>query len=1296
MKKNLTLPIICVFAIVGLLIAAGAKPEVPRLKVIDYPETVQNANSVKKVKKNTVLGTVSEKDFLYEDFEEATGKDPFPLPEGWTNVPTPGKANDCWRCGTLSLNGDILRGVSGYKYAFIYGASEKAHDAWAFSPAVQLEAGKEYNIELYAIMLANQGNQEILEVKVGMGAEAEAMTINIGTISGDFQQWNQVRGKFTPKTSGLYNIGLHSISPAGGNGTVIDNLKIWSGNYPSFNAYQGIDFGEINTLQPEQSTTIDIYNPGSADLEVDLKECSPGLTVSGFPATVEPDELKSFPLTINVSEPGTYVGEVVLTTNDPTNPEPHIKVFAEIKEPRVTGYVYEDFEHGGPKDWTFSETTGNVPNYGMDSGRSWWGSSFYSIFMEDRAIGFTTHYVEMGDNPVFSFCYKLNVKDQQNHPISPEVPLIEVKVSDDFGQNYHTIYTIEPDGEHQHEATTKYRKIVIPLPEYKNKTCCFKVGFSHASGSFEEAMTDPYDAAVDNVVIGTVPQIELETLSLDGSTLINSGEKCQLSATVENRGGETITSWTVDLINNATDDILTSVSGPALEPGKKTNVAIEWTPEQTGAFSLRSEVKINDAIPENNVSNSVFIEVLDDVNKVHAIQDGDSKKSFAFPVDFYSIETMGQTIYKANEIGINSGLISSLVYKTIMNSPFISDSFEIYVGETDKENFDDTEMVDISELTKVFEGGMYFPEGRNDFVVPFFTPYRYKGGNLVVCSIKKSKEFIYDKLFVNHSDKTAVRSLSKSTDEPGTLEKAAVITADTYPDIRINMVSPATGSISGKITDVNGNPVAGAKVTLGSTQLSATTNAIGAYSLPCITIGEYKLVVSHHDYSPVESESFMVSEGNNSEVNVSVSAITARTLKGKVLDDITGKPIAGVGITLSGYDDFHTITDPEGNYEISGIKEIDQPYTLRSSSDLYKPFVHPISIGGEDVTFDFNLSAQPIKPFDVKVSPNGSSAEISWGEPVPEVRHDSGKLYSVIGYNGGWKEIIFGTSFKKKALIKEISWYAASGEPHSKFNVFVFGLNSEGKPDPTKILYEADNVDYTDDAWSTHKLSTPIVADGFMIAVSCDGFMSIGITKPTEEYPFELNTCFYAGDSYNYRISEMATYEECHLMLRASCEEVDGDDGTLSRPEVSYRVYRLNPGQPEEEWTLIGETESLSITDHDFGSLNDGVCRYAVVAVYKNGEQSRLEYSVDIETSGVIDNLKGEVEIGPNPFDDHITIKGAEDVMRIDFLSLSGGLLKRIDNPSSTIETSDIPPGFCMIHLILRNGKEKVVKAIRK
>lgn len=219
-----------------------------------------------------------------------------------------------------------------------------------------------------------------------------------------------------------------------------------------------------------------------------------------------------------------------------------------------------------------------------------------------------------------------------------------------------------------------------------------------------------------------------------------------------------------------------------------------------------------------------------------------------------------------------------------------------------------------------------------------------------------------------------------------------------------------------------------------------------------------------------------------------------------------------------------------------------------------------------------------------------------------------------------------------------------------------------------------------------------------MIAVSCKGFMSIGITEPTDEYPFELGTCFYAGDSYKIHISEMATYDECHLMLRATCEEIGARASAAEAPVVSYKVFRIDTENPASGMVLIGETDGLSITDKEISTLKKGTYRYAVVAVYPGGEESRPEYTdaIEIGNSGIGESefISG-VTVSPNPFTDHIVVGGAETVARIEFYSLSGALLKRIDSPERIVDTSDIPAGFCVVRLTLADGRQALLKAVK-
>jgi len=75
--------------------------------------------------------------------------------------------------------------------------------------------------------------------------------------------------------------------------------------------------------------------------------------------------------------------------------------------------------------------------------------------------------------------------------------------------------------------------------------------------------------------------------------------------------------------------------------------------------------------------------------------------------------------------------------------------------------------------------------------------------------------------------------------------------------------------VSGKITDQNNQPVAGATVTVKGTTVATQTNAAGAFSLP-VPNSNVVLVFSSVGYEPKE-----MSVGTNSNLNVTLKTTTS-------------------------------------------------------------------------------------------------------------------------------------------------------------------------------------------------------------------------------------------------------------------------------------------------------------------------------------------------------------------------------------------------------------------------------------
>jgi len=1246
--------------------------------------------------------------FLYEDFSDV-GNDGA-LPQGWTTTATPG-TEDCWHAGTLQLNGKPVEGAYDYKYAYILGnhdADAKAHDAWMFSPNVYLEAGKEYQIEFYFMMLPAGDIKEKLSIAIGQGANAEAMTTVLETLEEENDHWDWKGYSFTPTESGYYNIGFHSESPARSNGTLIENVMISDGNCPFFYGEGVIDFGTVDLESKYAEKIYDFYNSGFGDLEVSLVSASPELTVTGLPVTLPAYEYGSFNVALNLtSDDPEYKGTVVIATNDPIlGDHVEIPVIATVKSNRVTDFVFEDFEKGGPQGWELSKIAVNTALSGVPghngSSRVFYTETWNCQLPENElGVGFTTHYVRMGESPKFSFYYNLANVDEKDNVLAAtpaEDVRMSVQVTDDGGRNWTEVYKLEPGTATEHVPNLDWSFLSIDLPQYAGKTCRFRVLFNNAG----EAVS--YRVLVDDVSIGTQPSTDLRAISVTGPTVTTKGTKATYTGTVQNLGTEPANGFSVDLYDQYTGlPLATTTESKTIDSGAFETFSFDWTPANAGTYKLVITTSCDgDTDYDNDLSSAWWVDVVDNSNSPITINHDEQLASQAYPVNFNACESATQCIYYANEIGINSGDITSLTYTAMMQTDYFSSPFEVYVCETNLEDFTSEEMIDPSRFTKVFDGSIYFQPGMTQFTIPFSQAYHYKGGNLVVMTHMKSDEFIYNKYFIVHRQIGKMRSIQKSSlNKDRKLEEMKTYVDDVFPEIVINMVKAESGKLSGTVTDGNA-PVAGVKVMIDGTMRNVETADDGTWEIPEIALGSYKVSFSKHGFQS-KTEDINVASPDETRLNTVMARLPKRTLEGTVRNAASHEAVPGVTVTLEGYDNFSTLTDENGHYIINGIcGNVGDNYSIR----LYSPFydAHVASVDVDNVsTFDVNLNESRIEAFHVKGTLADDIVMLSWDKPIPEFRYDNGVFHEAVGFDTGGEQAIVGAAFRQRTRIKEVRWYLSNEhgpEIHSGYNVFIFGLNSEGEPDPKNILYTARDVDYVEKGWCSHTLSHPIEADGYMVAISCNGFLSIGVSEPDEQHPFEEGQNYYAGDSYLFHISPMSTYRNSHFMIRAYGDYLEaGDDPEISRPEVNYEVYRFAEGDNNnaDAWTLIGSTASTVMTDKNFGDLDKGDYRYAVKVVYKSGvSEPAFSEIISKDTNGVETiGASTDTRIVPNPCPSYFRITNAEYYVGLQIVDLEGKLMLNTSVTDESIDVSDFAKGIYLVLLTDADGKVTTLKLIK-
>jgi len=128
---------------------------------------------------------------------------------------------------------------SGTKFAGNMYTEDEARDAWLYSPAIQLTAGKKYTIKFWLQMpgYTFYDEHDYFELKIGQANASTAMTKTIYTNTTTYlPNWTLITNEFIPTAGGSYYLGFHAFTPYNeGNYIIVDDIEVSEagGNEPS-------------------------------------------------------------------------------------------------------------------------------------------------------------------------------------------------------------------------------------------------------------------------------------------------------------------------------------------------------------------------------------------------------------------------------------------------------------------------------------------------------------------------------------------------------------------------------------------------------------------------------------------------------------------------------------------------------------------------------------------------------------------------------------------------------------------------------------------------------------------------------------------------------------------------------------------------------------------------------------------------------------------------------------------------------------------------------------------------------
>ncbi len=176
-------------------------------------------------------------------------------------------------------------------------------------------------------------------------------------------------------------------------------------------------------------------------------------------------------------------------------------------------------------------------------------------------------------------------------------------------------------------------------------------------------------------------------------------------------------------------------------------------------------------------------------------------------------------------------------------------------------------------------------------------------------------------------------------------------------------VSVGVGSVAGIVTDGNSNPLSGVAINIEGTELTATTDANGAYTFSAVSKEKHLLTYKKQSYQTISvtitPKSFV---GNSATVNASME-YAAASITGIVLDAKNeNAPLKGVEVSIS--ETQKSETDAEGRFTIQNLPIDDYTLTFKYGEydNIVKVVASSLFVNGVATIDDIIMGGRQILP----------------------------------------------------------------------------------------------------------------------------------------------------------------------------------------------------------------------------------------------------------------------------------------------------------------------------------------------
>lgn len=256
--------------------------------------------------------------------------------------------------------------------------------------------------------------------------------------------------------------------------------------------------------------------------------------------------------------------------------------------------------------------------------------------------------------------------------------------------------------------------------------------------------------AIDDIKVETVGTTDLLVTNVMGNNTPLVGQETMIMVEVQNGGSTPQDNYTIKLYSNENVE-LGSIAGSPINFAEKTIGFFTFTPtsSQMDMESVYAVVEIaGDQIPENNQSKDFYVNILPWDTTSSSVGEGSFPLIHGIPYNFFTLYSLSQTLYPANQISIQNKNIIGIQYTCQFDEDVNDVPIQIYLAETTQNDLLNG-WLNPSEFTEVYNGLMDFKKGFNTLYIPLDNPYEYTDKNLVVYSNKSYPEMVLWSTFIS-------------------------------------------------------------------------------------------------------------------------------------------------------------------------------------------------------------------------------------------------------------------------------------------------------------------------------------------------------------------------------------------------------------------------------------------------------------------------------------------------------------------------------------------------------------------